>query len=134
VDKAPRSFGALPAAAGSGGFLVPLSDEESVWLGITIPTQPALPALSIDALRCDGRWAPVAVLDRPQTAIIAGTVRSDGRFDAFCRALFAGLRVVSGKQAADVHFVDPTTYAQRTGEPAPAAIDGSAAYGGWRLP
>jgi hypothetical protein len=144
VAEAPRSLGALPVAAAEGRFLLPAAPAEGFWIGAILAPAADLPMAELIAWpRANGprygvprRGDPrhLASLWRPQTAIIAGMIRPDGRFDIFSRESLAALDVRIDGAAAQVAPVDPADYAAITGEPLLSPLDPSAGYGGWRLP
>jgi hypothetical protein len=138
VAEAPRSLGALPVGAGEGRFLLPVAVAEGFWIGAILSPAADLPMAELVAWQRGGprRGGPrrLASLWRPQTAIIAGMIRPDGRFDIFSRESLAALDVRIDGETAQVMPVDPAAYAAITGQPLPPPLDPSAGYGGWRLP
>ena len=133
VERAPQSLGALPIGQGKGSFLLPLAESEAFWIGAMLeasePTRVRLAAQSRE-----GRQSRLAELVGPQTAVIAGTIRADGRFDIFSRHSLAALDIAADDSRARVELVEPAVYARVTGQPAPDPLDPAAGYGGWRLP
>ena len=133
VERAPQSLGALPVGRGKESFLLPLAESEGVWIGAMLeasePTSVRLVAQSRD-----GRQSRLAELVGPQTAVIAGMIRSDGRFDIFSRHSLAALDIAADDSRARVELVEPAVYARVTGQPAPDPLDPAAGFGGWRLP
>ena len=134
VAAAPRSLGALPVGAGEGRFLLPVAPGEGFWIGAILSPAADLPVAELIAWWHGTGPRRLASLWRPQTAIIAGMIRLDGRFDIFSRESLAALDVRINGEAAQVVPVDPAGYAAITGQPLPPPLDPSAGYGGWRLP
>ena len=133
MERAPQSLGALPVGQGKGSFLLPLAEAEGFWIGAMLgPSEPTRARLAM--LSRDGRQSRLAELVGPQTAVIAGMVRSDGRFDVFSRDSLVAVDIAVEDSRARVEVVEPAVYTQVTGEAAPDPLDPAAGYGGWRLP
>ena len=133
VERAPQSLGALPVGQGKGSFLLPLAEAEGFWIGVMLaasePTR-----IGLAAQRRDGGRSRLVDLVGPQTAVISGMIRTDGRFDIFSRHSLAALDIAADDSGARVEVVEPAVYAQVTGQPAPDPLDPAAGFGGWRLP
>ena len=133
VERAPQSLGALPVGRGKGSFLLPLAEAEGFWIWAMLAAAgPSRVRLAVESR--DGRQSRLAELAAPQTAVIAGVIRSDGRFDIFSRHSLAALDITVEDSRARVELVEPAVYTQITGEAAPDPLDPAAGYGGWRLP
>jgi hypothetical protein len=133
VERAPQSLGALPVGRGRGSFLLPLAEAEGFWIGAMLGAS-ALTRVRFAGESRDGRQSRLAELAGPQTAVIAGMIRSDGRFDIFSRHSLAALDIAVEDSGARVELVEPAVYTQLTGEAAPDPLDPAAGYGGWWLP
>ena len=86
--------------------------------------------------------------DLAGTPRIDGIARADGRFDPLqrddgaglgpkgrcLRLLVRGARDRATEQDAAIQLVDYATFTERTGLPAPEALDPDAGYKGWLLP
>ena len=133
VERAPQSLGALPVGRGKESFLLPLAESEGFWIGAMLgPSAPTRVRLTVQSR--DGKQSRLAELVGPQTAVVAGMIRSDGRFDIFSRRSLAALDIAVADSRARVEMVEPAAYTQVTGQPAPDPLDPAAGYGGWRLP
>jgi hypothetical protein len=133
VECAPQSLGALPVGQGKGSFLLPLAEAEGFWIGAMLE-ESASTRVRLAMQSRDGRQSRLAELVGPQTAVIAGMIRPDGRFDIFSRHSVAALAIAVDDGRARVEVVEPAVYTQVTGQPAPDPLDPAAGYGGWRLP
>ena len=133
VERAPQSLGALPVGQGKGSLLLPLAEAEGFWIGVMLaasePTR-----IGLAAQRRDGGRSRLVDLVGPQTAVISGMIRTDGRFDIFSRHSLAALDIAADDSRARVELVEPAVYARVTGQPAPDPLDPAGGYGGWRLP
>jgi len=126
-------LGALPVGRGKGSFLLPLAEAEGFWIGAMLAaSEPTGVWFAVESR--DGRQSRLAELVGPQTAVLAGMIRSDGRFDIFSRHSLAALDIAVEDSRVRVELVDPAVYTQVTGEAAPDPLDPAAGYGGWRLP
>lgn len=134
VERAPRSLGALPVGRAANGFLLPVADNEAFWIGAMLSRDSNPCSVTILADRLTGGRVPVARLDRPQTAIIAGIIRPDGRFDIFSRHSISAIEATANGRTARVEPVHPALYAAVTGNRAAEPLDPAAGFGGWRLP
>jgi hypothetical protein len=160
--QSPSSLGALPVfARGFNEFLLPVADDEAVWLGLSTPNAQDPVQLRIKAKThfqgmlnvFSGRpWQEDNASHRTLLGIstIDGIYRDDQTVWAFqrcaptsrsptCEALiFQALLDLpqQSKQAspeARVRFVDYAVFEAASGY-APAPLDRNAGYGGWLLP
>lgn len=134
IRRAPPSLGALPVALTPSGFLLPIDDDEAFWIGVVVPAPAPLNPFRISAILLDATEVVVASLSEPRTHVLAGMLRADDQFDAFCRGSIEALGLSVGDCTALVRPTDPATFSASTGRPAPAPLDRSAGYRGWRLP
>ncbi|MGV6875323.1 hypothetical protein ACUSIJ_21845 [Pseudochelatococcus sp. B33] len=160
----PRSLGALPIASGPGGrYLLPLAADEAFWLGLSLAIPDRRAVLALAVTRTEGEPVDVVTgspWDRRRPGLIVvpdrrwvdGVSLGDGRKAAFVREApetdedgWTGLHIYAARGAgeegagisarpATIAFVTYRDYASRTGCAAPAPLDPSAGYGGWRLP
>lgn len=126
ADAVPASLGLLPVApAPSGALLLPVGAGEAFWIGLEAgaPLQ-----LTLDVVARDGG---VEHIDRQ----VAGPDRIGGHAGlAFTRPPLDCLRFATAGGRATVQVVDAAVFMAATGRPAPAPLDLSAGYRGWRLP
>jgi hypothetical protein len=134
----PTSLGAVrPAKIGRDRFMLPLHPGEAVWLGIEfaqandtiqliVGDPPQWHEFTFEGSASRG-VEMIAALPGPHGALRFGA--SSGQ----CAAIDLG---AGPKQSgrARVEFVDPETFAQRTGRQAPGPPRREDGYGGWRLP
>jgi hypothetical protein len=114
-------------------FLLPLAEAEGFWIGAMLEaSEPSRARLA--AHRPDGGQTLLAELVGPERAVIAGLIRSDGRFDIFSRRSLVALDIAVDDSRARVELVEPALYTRLTGQPAPDPLDPAAGFGGWRLP
>jgi hypothetical protein len=140
-----------------GRFCVPIAEEESFWLGISSEKPDS--SFRLFAQMRDGHRLNVHS-GRPATedadsafhfssfGAIYGLPRDVESWWSFRRVAAEPMRACEWLHfaeatsppvdmsfvQADVLLVAYETYTQRTGQPAPAPLDLSAAYGGWLLP
>jgi hypothetical protein len=159
VAELPRSWGALPVAGPDPGeLLVPVPEEEGVWVGLLRPAGgPACAVRVLAELRPGGRTdavsggpAPAAAEDLtalpvPPGRALAGIARPGGDWWSIMRVApgpgipaCTGLevRVEGGGAPAEplaVRLVDPRSFRLRTGSEVPP-LSPDAPYRGWRLP
>jgi hypothetical protein len=139
-------------------LLLPLAEGECFWIGLSFSGAPPV-AVSVALEREDGELIDVltgapwntsgaTLAQVPGTSVIDGIRRADGGFDPLLRddgigrrprsrRLHFGIHRVGDRSAAQpvmLELVDYSTFAARTGRPAPEPLDPDAGYKGWLLP
>ncbi len=164
-ESPPSSLGALPAGVdGLGGFLVPLADDEALWIGLETCGAGAVRvwiAAEMEDLRL---WNAVSGnlwetdththLTSPPAFACDGIANQGRSTRAFfrrapapdclgCRTLKleaegecdnTGTGLMNHRSQAQVSLVDYATFCESTGQPPPLALKGLTYYRGWRLP
>lgn len=133
VGRAPSSLGALPIAASSAAFVLPLADAEAFWIGIE-GAGPAGAAVTIHARFTDGRERSIARHEAPTFAVVAGLTCPDGRHRVFARSWLERICIRSGDEMAEVLPVTPQTFTSISGREAPPPLAEVSGYRGRRLP
>ena len=150
----PPSLGAVRPRPGPGGeYLVPLREDEAVWIGLVREGRGAAPRLAAlgwlgghaHDLR-SGRRVAAGRAPTPACAPVEtwpGLKRRRGGWRPFALAEAGGCERLEFRAARDggpgfararVRLVPPAEFEARTGCPAPPPADPAAGYRGWRLP
>lgn len=145
VYDPPRSWGALPVSRrGPAEFVVPLPDDEAMWLGLSPAARGADAVVTVRAETEVGTWLDAASNLRiaPGTPV-DGVRRQDGGWWPFTRVTtttdapsFRTIWIVDHVAQAEsaIVLVAPGDFARETGVSLEPRLKAEEIYGGWRLP
>jgi hypothetical protein len=153
IREAPHSLGVLPLGEGGGEWLLPIADDEALWIGLNVqyPIEVAIKVETIMGQSLDALSGRAWEARAPETVsldaftIIAGIRRDSSTFWAFARAptepqapACDNIRFFSRNRPlrllGQVRLVDYSNFSARTGRTPPAPIDPNSGYKGYRLP
>lgn len=127
-----RSYGALRPEQVGDDIVLPLPDDEAVWIGALLSREDE-DGFAVHACLADGRRITLSGAWRASLLTIIGYTDASV-LQPLARPPVRRIDVMVGSAAISIAIVAPDEFIRLTGRDGPGPLHDDSAYKGWRLP